>query len=516
VPIAESPSTVEELRRQRGRLEGVLAALVLLVLPRRQARLRGAGDLLHDQLGLRLLGPLGGGEERLELGRHHLAYDAARGGRAQDLLGLALELRLGQAHRHDRGEALEHVVLDDVGVGGLEDAGGAHRVVEGLGQRVLEAADVGAALGRGDHVDERAHLGVVGGVPPHRHVDGELPLDLLGRHVPLVVEQRHRLGEGVGPLQPKDVGDGLAVGEELDELRDAAVVAELLLHHLRGPLVADHQLEPRHDVGGLAGAADQAVHLEPGVLGEDLAVRPEPDPGARPPLRDPRALAGEAGPGRERGSRAVAVEDARHAALEREPLLRGRAVDVDVHPRGEGVDHRQADAVQATGGDVGAAAELAARVQLGGDHLHAGQPGLGLLVGRDAAPVVVDLDGAVVVERHLDPARDAGEGLVHAVVDDLPQAVHQAPRVGGADVHAGPLAHGVEALEDQEVRCVVGVVCRCCHGRPVVLGTVLLRTAPTLPATRRGATEARCRDRRMSGSSVGTAQVSLRQRHVHG
>ena len=56
-----------------------------------------------------------------------------------------------------------------------------------------------------------------------------------------------------------------------------------------------------------------------------------------------------------------------------------------------------------------------------------------------------------------------GQGLVDAVVDDLPQAVHEAAGVGRPDVHAGPLAHRLEPLEDEEVRCVVGVVRRCCH-----------------------------------------------------
>ena len=439
------------------------APLVLLVLAGREPGLRRACDLLHQQLGLGLLGPLGGGEERLELGGHDLAHDAPRGRCAEDLLGLALELRLGEPHGHHRGETLLHVVLDDVGVGGLEHLGGAHGVVEGLGQRGLEPADVGAALGRRDHVDERAQLGVVRRVPPHRDVDGELALDLLRRHVPLVVEQRHRLGEGVGALQAQDVGHRLAVGEELDELRDAAVVAELLLHHLRGALVADDELEARDDVRRLPGAADQAVHLEAGVLGEDLPVRPEADPGAGPALRHPLALAGQAGLRGERRAGPVTVEDAGHTPLEGQALLRRRPVDVDVHPGGQRVDHGQADAVQAAGGDVGPAAELAAGVQLGRNDLDARQARLGLLVGRDAATVVVHLDRSVVVQRHLDGVRDAGQGLVHAVVDDLPEAVHQAARVGRADVHARSLADRVEPLEDEEVCGVVRVVCRCCH-----------------------------------------------------
>ncbi len=195
-----------------------------------------------------------------------------------------------------------------------------------------------------------------------------------------------------------------------------------------------------------------------GVLGEDLAVRPEPDAGAGLVLGDPAALAGQPGLRREARVRAVGGEHAGHAALEADALLGRRAVDVDVHPRRQRVDDREADAVQAARGDVGAAAELAAGVQLGGDHLDAGEPGLGLLVGRDAAAVVVHLGRAVGVQRDLDAVRGARQRLVDAVVDDLPQAVHEPAGVGRADVHARPLAHRLEPLEDEEVCGVVGVV----------------------------------------------------------
>ena len=169
-------------------------------------------------------------------------------------------------------------------------------------------------------------------------------------------------------------------------------------------------------------------------------------------------------------------------------LVGRAAVDVDVEPGGQRVDDRGADAVQAAGGDVGAAAELAAGVQLGEDHLDAGQAGLGLLVDRDAAAVVVDLDRAVGVQGDLDPLRVAGQGLVDAVVDDLPQAVHEPAGVGGPDVHARPLADGLEPLEDEEVVGVVGVVDlgpsggAGWHGAPCGWGGGGSRT--NLPATR--------------------------------
>ena len=50
----------------------------------------------------------------------------------------------------------------------------------------------------------------------------------------------------------------------------------------------------------------------------------------------------------------------------------------------------------------------------------------------------------------------AFQRLIDAVVHNLPHAVHEAPLVGGADVHAGPFAHGLEPLQDGEVSGGVG------------------------------------------------------------
>jgi len=50
-----------------------------------------------------------------------------------------------------------------------------------------------------------------------------------------LVQDRHRLREPAGALQPPDVGDGAVGGEELGELRDAALVEEDLLVGARLP-----------------------------------------------------------------------------------------------------------------------------------------------------------------------------------------------------------------------------------------------------------------------------------------
>ena len=69
--------------------------------------------------------------------------------------------------------------------------------------------------------------------------------------------------------------------------------------------------------------------------------------------------------------------------------------------------------------------------------------------GRDAAAIVLDRDRPVGVELDQDAVAMAGERLVDRVVGDLEHHVVEArPVVGVADVHAGALAHRVEALED--------------------------------------------------------------------
>ena len=61
-----------------------------------------------------------------------------------------------------------------------------------------------------------------------------------------------------------------------------------------------------------------------------------------------------------------------------------------VQPLGQGVDDGRADAVQAAGDLIAAAAEFAARMQDRIDDLERGAAGLGLNVHGDAAAVVGD------------------------------------------------------------------------------------------------------------------------------
>ena len=125
-----------------------------------------------------------------------------------------------------------------------------------------------------------------------------------------------------------------------------------------------------------------------------------------------------------------------------------------IEPLAERVDHADTHAVQTARDLVALAAELAAGVQHGEDDLgrtlalvRAG----GIRIDRDAAPVVVDADAAVGQQGDPDARAVARHRLVDSVVDDLPDEVVKTGQTGGSDVHAGPLADGVETLEHLDV-----------------------------------------------------------------
>ncbi len=148
-----------------------------------------------------------------------------------------------------------------------------------------------------------------------------------------------------------------------------------------------------------------------------------------------------------------------HAAQVGLPVHVPIAPDLDVEVGRQRVDDGDADAVQAAGHLVAAAAELAAGVQ-DGEHDLDGRLALALDdVDRDAATVVDDAHAAVGEQRDDDLAGVAGQRLVDGVVDDLVDQVVQTALAGGADVHAGALADRVQAFENGDRAGVVG------HGR---------------------------------------------------
>jgi hypothetical protein len=125
--------------------------------------------------------------------------------------------------------------------------------------------------------------------------------------------------------------------------------------------------------------------------------------------------------------------------------------------RGKGVDHRDADSVEAAGYLVPAAfAELRPCVEDGQDDLGRRLPlVLGHRPRRDAATVITDLDPAIGQKGDVDAGAEPGHGLIHRVVDDLPDEVVEPGGAGRPDVHPGPFPDWIQTFKNGDVAGVV-------------------------------------------------------------
>ena len=357
-------------------------------------------------------------EPVLERRPHHRVHDRRHLRVVQPVLRLALKLRLLDEQAQHAGQAFADVL------GRQRDAlrrqvMGVDVVADGLAQPGAEAVFVRAARAGGNAVDEAAQV-LVGGLGPLQRQ--------LEPGVGVALDDEGGLVHGLRPA----LGDDL-----LQELRQPLVVLEDFFGLLA--LVLEDDLHALVDVADdLQPLADErGIELD---LREDRRVRVEIDGGAAA-ARRAHLL-----------QRALDL-----AALERHLPFGAVALHAGAQLGGERVDDAGADAVQAAGRLVVAVLELAARVEHREDHLEGALLRLGVLVHGDAAAVVADRDRAAVgVQRDGDVRGMAVHGLVHRVVEDLPDEVVKAGAADAADVHARALADGLEPLENGDVfGCVV-------------------------------------------------------------
>ena len=148
----------------------------------------------------------------------------------------------------------------------------------------------------------------------------------------------------------------------------------------------------------------------------------------------------------------------RVAMAEFHRVLFAVAEDAQLEPARQGVDDRDADPVQAARDLVGILVELPARMELGHDDLGGRDAFARVDVDRDAAAVIGHGHRTVGVQRHRHFRCVTGQRLVDGVVHHLVDHVVQARAVIGiADIHAGPLAHRIEALEHLDGIRAIGI-----------------------------------------------------------
>ncbi len=215
----------------------------------------------------------------------------------------------------------------------------------------------------------------------------------------------------VGGAQVDGRGEycGLAAIQPLDEGHETAVVAHRSLDRGGVAFVAQHDGEAGVQECQLAQAALQEGKIELDV-GEGCGAGLEGDLGAA-------AVVGMADDGE--GGLGITVAETDH-------VFGALAPDAHLHPFGERVDHRGADAVQAARDLVGILVEFTAGVEAGEDDLGGGDTFLGVDIGGNAAAVVTHCDGAVAVQHEFAIVGEPGLRLVDGVVDDLEGHVMQA------------------------------------------------------------------------------------------
>ena len=321
-----------------------------------------------------------------------------------------------------------------------------------------------APVGRGNGVHEAHDAGIERCTPAHRHVHLAVTGDLgeLAIH-------RHLLGEFVGAMQIDEAADRLGIASQLlDKIGQATRRHQFLRRDRLAASVGQGELDFRHEEARLLhaltnlGVADRCVGIE------HVGIGPETHPRASS-LR--RHLAHDL----ERVASPEAPSSVGVACLtvpELQPVGAAIAVDLDLHLRRQRVDHRSAHAVQTSRRAVRAIAELAPGMQLGEHHFQRRHITFLDIDGNAAAPVG-DLVGTVAVKSDLDQLAVPRSGLIHGVVDHLPQQVGEPARASAADVHAGPLADRFEPFQHLDGVGVVGARSRRCGRRFRSAGAVV-------------------------------------------
>ena len=228
----------------------------------------------------------------------------------------------------------------------------------------------------------------------------------------------------------------------LHKTDDAVLLVEFHMLDLIPPAIFKDNRKLRVQIGRLVQTALDLLRLEPGLL-EDLRIRQEIN--LCPRLLRPACD----------GQKAVLQLNRRHAALIVIVVDIAVPAHLNVQIGGKSVHHRGTHAVEAAAGLVYRIVKFAARVQ-GRKDQALRRDALRVQIHRDAPPVVRYGAGAVPLQEHADLRAEARQMLVHGIVHNLINQMVQ-PLAGHApDVHAGPFAYSLQALQHGNTVRIVG------------------------------------------------------------
>ena len=132
------------------------------------------------------------------------------------------------------------------------------------------------------------------------------------------------------------------------------------------------------------------------------------------------------------------------------------SVNFNIHPFGNGVHGRNADAVQTSADLVGTVVEFTTGVKFGHDDFGGRYPEFFVLVDRNASAVVSNRERVIRVKNHFNDVVESSKVFVNGVVHDLPDAVVQGRTVVRiAKVHPGSFSDGFKPFENLDASSVV-------------------------------------------------------------
>ncbi len=132
-------------------------------------------------------------------------------------------------------------------------------------------------------------------------------------------------------------------------------------------------------------------------------------------------------------------------------------IPVDVHgqPLGQGVYHGCANAVEAAGVAVVLIVKLAAGMEFGINHFHAGYSQGRVSIYRHTSAIVIYAGRTVLMQCNVNPVCKAIGSLVNGVVHNFPQQVMEPSGRGCANVHAGTHTDCIQTFQHLNITCIV-------------------------------------------------------------
>ena len=147
------------------------------------------------------------------------------------------------------------------------------------------------------------------------------------------------------------------------------------------------------------------------------------------------------------------------AMVERNLIFLAIATHAHNNLSGKRIHNRNAYTVQAAGNLITFAAEFTTCMEDGEYNLDGWDFFLGVLVYGNAAAIVDNGDGVVLMDGNLNVVTIASKSFIYCVVYNLVHQMVKAARTGRTDIHTRALAHCFKAFQDLNVlAAVVGFV----------------------------------------------------------